>query len=900
MVLLFRSTGGGSRPVIIPRMNTSPIDRFLKDLRESALVREDLLGRHLDLIQDGDPKALALALVQVGLLTDWQAKYLLSGRSRLRVGNYLLLERVRRDELGDCFIALHEPLQRRVKLQILPEQITRQSSGFAAVTALVGRLTSLDHSRVEHVYDLGEEGGRLFVVFETSQGRPLDSRMAAGLTEGEAAGAMQGLSSGLAYLQSREVGHGGLAAGGLLLSEDGEGKIVGLCDSLLRRALEGDQLLSNDELLSTDRRQWKEIAERLIAKHFRGPEFSAWSKLLQQSIDQPQRLEALAAQIGAWRKELAASNGVSDLDLPVARESAAKLPPSKTPERAEGQPPAGGGARRAGAKRSTVDRASSSPNPDWRKLYLTGVCSLVLLGLCGFGIWRFWPLGVSAPPRSAAAVRATDEGASPVSTRRSEQPLDKVRQAKVLMETQTQPAAEVRPLAGELLEAAKAEPVIEKPVVQQLPGLQEREPVTAELDNSLLAEPTELLAAASEKAGETNVASEPAWEKTLDKQALPGGAGKADPLLKSPEVNKPALLVSPDESTSLKNFPKVVNLGLPGGGAVLLGPPSKLKFEELKLSLQYDPETVARSKTFFEVQPLVEQSAWRIASKKRLDDPEAQPVGEFRLLDGQLQFSWAEGVEPRDVGLTLCNCGLILESVDGTTCVVKLREPALFEGFVLDEKKLSAETNLELPALPNPENIKVRFGPFSADGPWAEAMVLNDEFEDRQPAVVAFRPLESEQLCGLAVQRQLRGRIELSAAWAVRQPDKWQPMKQTDFKKVVEAMAQTYAQSVVQSDLAARAIETAVRGTKGKTEDAAKAAKKLSLEFAKQNELMGAHEEILNQILQQEIPVRLVYQAAGRELILAETKSACEAAAAAAAAEVPPPIEQADEAKKKK
>jgi hypothetical protein len=49
-------------------------------------------------------------------------------------------------------------------------------------------------------------------------------------TQGEAAGLIQGVSSGLAHLQSRSVGHGNLAGGALVLADDGSGKIAGLCE----------------------------------------------------------------------------------------------------------------------------------------------------------------------------------------------------------------------------------------------------------------------------------------------------------------------------------------------------------------------------------------------------------------------------------------------------------------------------------------------------------------------------------------------------------------------------------------------------------------------------------------------------------------------------------------------
>ena len=54
-------------------MSTSQLDRFLKDLRDAAVIPESDLQPFAERFQEGEPKALALALVQSGLLTDWQA-----------------------------------------------------------------------------------------------------------------------------------------------------------------------------------------------------------------------------------------------------------------------------------------------------------------------------------------------------------------------------------------------------------------------------------------------------------------------------------------------------------------------------------------------------------------------------------------------------------------------------------------------------------------------------------------------------------------------------------------------------------------------------------------------------------------------------------------------------------
>jgi hypothetical protein len=65
-------------------MSNLTVERFLKDLRDSGVVPEESLQRLLSRRQgEGSTRALALTRCRRRLLTDWQAKFILSGRSRL-------------------------------------------------------------------------------------------------------------------------------------------------------------------------------------------------------------------------------------------------------------------------------------------------------------------------------------------------------------------------------------------------------------------------------------------------------------------------------------------------------------------------------------------------------------------------------------------------------------------------------------------------------------------------------------------------------------------------------------------------------------------------------------------------------------------------------------------------
>ena len=106
-------------------MSKNPKDEFIACIKKSGVIEKDRLKEWLKAVEAETPKELARSLVRDQMLTKWQAKYLMSGRSRLDIGNYRLLERTSRDELGDRFIAIHTSLARKVELQVLPQQVTK-------------------------------------------------------------------------------------------------------------------------------------------------------------------------------------------------------------------------------------------------------------------------------------------------------------------------------------------------------------------------------------------------------------------------------------------------------------------------------------------------------------------------------------------------------------------------------------------------------------------------------------------------------------------------------------------------------------------------------------------------------------------------------------------------------
>src|SRR5215470_13524470 len=95
---------------------------FIDLLRQSGIHQAEALDQTLTLVPDlpEDPARAAAVLVQRGLLTRFQARLLLSGRSKgFRLGPYVILDQLGQGGMGTVFLAEHTTLRRQVALKVL-------------------------------------------------------------------------------------------------------------------------------------------------------------------------------------------------------------------------------------------------------------------------------------------------------------------------------------------------------------------------------------------------------------------------------------------------------------------------------------------------------------------------------------------------------------------------------------------------------------------------------------------------------------------------------------------------------------------------------------------------------------------------------------------------------------
>jgi serine/threonine protein kinase len=150
--------------------------KFLANLRQSGLVPEEDLTAALEQVPATDrARTVARALVQIGLLTKFQAELLLIGRtSGFMLGQYRILDQLGQGGMGRVFKAEHVAMGRTVAIKVLAPQHTRTDKArqlFLREVRAVGRLM---HPNIVTAHDANEVDGRHYLVMEFIDGPNLD------------------------------------------------------------------------------------------------------------------------------------------------------------------------------------------------------------------------------------------------------------------------------------------------------------------------------------------------------------------------------------------------------------------------------------------------------------------------------------------------------------------------------------------------------------------------------------------------------------------------------------------------------------------------------------------------------------------------------------------------------
>ena len=145
-------------------MSTKLVAAFLDRVQRSGLVSESRLTQLQQELEAAglnleNPQAVAAALVDRGVLTQWQTEKLLQGKHKgFFLGSYRLLRPLGKGGMGAVFLAQHEMMRRQCAIKVLPQtQIDKHSSVLERFYVEAQAVASLDHQNIVRAYDVSKE-----------------------------------------------------------------------------------------------------------------------------------------------------------------------------------------------------------------------------------------------------------------------------------------------------------------------------------------------------------------------------------------------------------------------------------------------------------------------------------------------------------------------------------------------------------------------------------------------------------------------------------------------------------------------------------------------------------------------------------------------------------------------
>jgi serine/threonine protein kinase len=178
------------------------------------------------------PDQLAKALVRAGMLTNFQAEKLLSGRWRgfLISGKYRLLERLGAGGMGAVYLCEHILMGRRVALKVLPIVQAEDPAALARFYREAKAVARLDHPNIVRAYDIDREDKLHFLVLEFIDGVNLHDfvKKNGTLAPARAAHYIRQAAMGLEHAYEAGLVHRDIKPGNLLLDRQGSVKLLDL------------------------------------------------------------------------------------------------------------------------------------------------------------------------------------------------------------------------------------------------------------------------------------------------------------------------------------------------------------------------------------------------------------------------------------------------------------------------------------------------------------------------------------------------------------------------------------------------------------------------------------------------------------------------------------------------
>ena len=174
-------------------------------------------------------KKVAQQLVEMQVISAYQADQLLTGRTKLNLGPYIITDWIGQGGMGQVFKAVHEMLGRESAVKVLPLHKTTPEA-IENFRREIRAQAKLDHPNLVRAFDAGEDGNVHYLVVEYIPGTDLRRlvRSKGKLSVQQAANIIKQSAEGLAHAHERDLIHRDIKPGNILVTPDGVSKLSDL------------------------------------------------------------------------------------------------------------------------------------------------------------------------------------------------------------------------------------------------------------------------------------------------------------------------------------------------------------------------------------------------------------------------------------------------------------------------------------------------------------------------------------------------------------------------------------------------------------------------------------------------------------------------------------------------
>lgn len=217
----------------------------------SGVINRKKYDRVIELVGTDDANVIAATLVKSGVITEYQAKQLLVGRSKLNLGPYLVTDFIGQGGMGQVFKAVHEVLGRECAVKVLP--LDKFAAGDAANSAEAQEQlesfrreiriqAGLDNPYLVRAFDAGNDRRVHYLVTEYVPGNDLRKLIKSNgrLSMNDAALIISQAALGLQYAHDQGLIHRDVKPGNILVTPDGHAKVSDIGLATWSMALDDD------------------------------------------------------------------------------------------------------------------------------------------------------------------------------------------------------------------------------------------------------------------------------------------------------------------------------------------------------------------------------------------------------------------------------------------------------------------------------------------------------------------------------------------------------------------------------------------------------------------------------------------------------------------------------------